>query len=79
MVYRDRAGRLRGGDDERDHGTVARLEWVTGSWTVWLTNGESLPLSRVRAVSQTNGEGQIVAAWDVLGCGIDGHGRSGHP
>ncbi len=59
VVYRDRAGRLRGGDDERDCGTVARLEWVAGSFTVWLTNGESLPLSGVRAVSQINAKGQV--------------------
>ena len=73
VVYRDRAGRLRGGCDERPHGTVDRLEWTRGAWTVWLTNGEALSLSRVRSVACTTAEGQVVSAWDVLGCGVDGH------
>lgn len=77
VVYRDRTYRLRGGCDERDHGTVAKMEWGPGSWTVWLTNGEALPLSRVRSVASTNADGQVVNAWDVRGCGVSGHGRPG--
>lgn len=74
VAYRDKDYRLRGGCDERDHGTVARLEWVHGSWTVWLTNGEALPLARIRSVGKTDATGQVIAAWTTRDCGYDGKG-----
>lgn len=75
VAYYDRTNRLRGGCDERDHGTVARMEWgSSGPWTVWLTNGEALPLLKVRSVARTNAEGVVVSAWTVRPHGHDGEG-----
>lgn len=76
VAYRDDSYRLRGGCDERDHGTVARLEWVQGSWTVWLTNGEALSLARIRSVGKTDADGQVVSAWTTRDCGYNGEGES---
>ena len=72
VTYRDKDYRLRGGCDERDYGTVAKMTWVQGSWTVWLTNGQALSLSIVRAVGKTDGEGRVVYAWTVRDHGHDG-------
>ena len=76
VVYRDPQGRLRGGHDERDHGTVAKMTWA-GSWTVRLTCGKTLSLSMVRSVAKTNGAGEVVAAWTVRDHGYNGEGDGG--
>lgn len=75
VAYRDATGRLRGGADERDHGTVARCTWTGSAWTVRLTNGDELPLRRITAVAKTDATGRILAAWEVRHCGFDGEGR----
>ena len=75
VVYRDQRGTLRGGVDEREHGTVKECQWQGTGWFVVLISGESLPLSIIRAVGQTNGEGRLVAAWTVREHGLNGLGN----
>ena len=72
VTYRDAGGRVRGGCDERDHGTVAAMAYSLSGWTVTLTDGTRLPLSVVRAVAQTDSTGQVVEAWLVRAHGVDG-------
>lgn len=75
VVYRDQSGRLRGGSDEREAGTVQTCTWDGIGWTVALTNGQTLPLRTITAVSQTDIDGHIVAAWTVREHGYDGQRR----
>ena len=72
VVYRDQAGHLRGGADDREQGTVRECRWQGSGWVLVLTNGESLSLSTIRAVGQTNEDGRLLAAWTVRDCGLDG-------
>ena len=72
VVYRDKTGKLRGGTDEREHGTVKECQWNSAGWRLLLTNGEHLSLLSIRAVGQTSKEGRLVAAWTVRECGLDG-------
>lgn len=74
VVYRDEMGRLRGGSDERQAGTVAKCYWRRGAWNMQLTSGRELPLSAIRAVSKTDTRGRILAAWMVQDHGYDGEG-----
>lgn len=75
VAYRDRHGTLSGGCDDRKHGTVRECQWDGMAWTVLLTDGQWLPLTSIRSVGKTNGEGKIVAAWTVREHGYDGKGR----
>ena len=72
VVYRDRTGTLRGGTDERDHGTVKECRWNGAGWLVALASGATLSLSSIRAVGQINEEGRLLAAWTVRDHGFDG-------
>lgn len=72
VSYRDRDGRLCGGCDDRDHGTVRECRWEGRAWAVHLTDRAAIPLSHVRSVGQTDEAGQIVAAWCVREHGFDG-------
>ncbi len=69
VVYRDQRGALCGGCDDRPHGTVATCQWDGQGWTVLLTDGQRLPLTRIRAVTQHDG-----TAWEVRGHGYTGTG-----
>lgn len=71
VCYRDTMGKLRGGFDERDHGTVEACEWTGHAWTVFLTNGDQLALARIVSVGEMV-DGRLVAAWTVRGHGYDG-------
>lgn len=72
VVYRDRTGKLRGGFDERDQGTVQACRWDRKGWVVELTNGETLPASIIRAVGRVNPQGKIIEAWTVASHGLNG-------
>ena len=72
VVYRDRMGKLRGGTDEREQGTVKECRWHGSGWRLVLTNEEHLPLTSIRAVGQTSEDGRLLAAWTVRECGLDG-------
>lgn len=74
VAYRDQSGALRGGCDDRQHGTVEASRWDGKAWTVTLTDGQEMPLSRIRSVGEMNSTGQIVAAWTVREHGYDGRG-----
>lgn len=74
VAYRDRRGALRGGFDDRDHGTVRACRREGAGWTVLLTDGQRLALSLIRSVGQTNNEGRLLAAWTVREHGFDGTG-----
>jgi hypothetical protein len=77
VVYRDRAGRLAGGCDDRVNGTVAACTRDGGRWSVRLTNGQSIPLTLVRSVVKTDPSGQVLAAWTVREHDYDGEGGRG--
>ena len=72
VTYRDADGRLRGGSDDKAHGTVKACRWQGNNWTVELTDGQRLDLWRIRAVGRTDSLGQIVSAWTVREHGLDG-------
>lgn len=72
VVYRDRQGRLAGGCDDREHGTVAECRWIAGAWTVHLTDGQQLSLSRIRSVAAVDCKGLLYEAWTVAEHGYDG-------
>ena len=74
VAYRDRQWVLCGGCDDRQHGTVQECQWGGGSWTVHLTDGQRLPLTRMCSVGKTDCEGKLVAAWTVREHGYDGEG-----
>ncbi len=74
VTYRDQAGRLCGGADDRAHGTVKECRWDARDWMVCLTDGRQVPLSHIRAVGQTDEEGRICSAWTVREHGYDGEG-----
>ena len=46
--YRDRKGVSGGGCIDREHGTVEVCRWDGTGWTVYLTDGQRLPLSMIR-------------------------------
>lgn len=75
VAYRDQSGRLCGGCDERDRGTVSRCEWDGTSWAVTVGTGEVIPIGRVVSVGKTAPDGRVVAAWRVKEHGHDGEGR----
>lgn len=74
VAYRDHRGQLRGGCDEREAGTVAACQWDGRGWTVLLTNKDTLRLSQIVSVGNTDQDGRIVAAWNVRAHGYDGEG-----
>ena len=74
VVYRDQRGALCGGCDDRQHGTVAECRWSAGAWTVTLTDGQTIPLSRVRSVGAVDHKGRLYGAWEVNTHGYDGEG-----
>lgn len=76
VAYRDQAGRLRGGSDEREVGTVQGCEWTGSGWIVTLTNGETMPLRRIVSVGQTDAAGQVIAAWSTREHGLNGRGHA---
>ncbi len=69
VSYRDHGGALRGGCDDRPHGTVEACRREGPGWTVLLTDGQRLPLTSIRGVTKSNG-----AAWTVREHGYDGQG-----
>lgn len=76
VAYRDQQGRLRGGCDDREHGTVAGCEWDGWTWIITLTNGDTLPIRQIASVGKTDRDGRVIAAWSVREHGFDGEGIS---
>ena len=74
VCYRDRAGRLAGGVDDRARGTVQACTWDGHAWTVALTNGETVPLTIVSSVAKTDHTGRVLSAWMVREHGHNGEG-----
>jgi hypothetical protein len=72
VVYYDPMGKLRGGADEREHGTVKECRWHGSGWTVHLSDGQTIALAAVRCVGQTDEQGALKAAWSVREHGLDG-------
>lgn len=72
VAYRNRAGVLCGGCDDRQHGTVNVCQWDGTGCTVELTDGQRLRLSAIRSVGKTDSAGQVVSAWMVREHGYDG-------
>jgi hypothetical protein len=70
VVYRGPDGRLCGGADDREHGTVQDCPWDGRAFTtVLLTNGHLLPLRAITNVRAGD------TAWNVREHGYDGEGR----
>ena len=74
IAYMDHQWKLAGGYDDPDHGTVQACRWDAGAWTVTLTNGQTIPLSRVRSVGAVDHKGRLYGAWEVNTHGYDGEG-----
>ncbi len=74
IVYRDHQWRLAGGSDDPEHGTVDVCWKEQGVWQVRLTDGQQIPLSRVRSVAAIDDKGRCSAAWTVREHGYDGQG-----
>jgi hypothetical protein len=76
VAYKDRQGRLRGGCEEREAGTVQTCEWNGAGWVVTLPNGDRLPLSKIVSVAKTDPQGRILSAWTVREHGFNGEGSA---
>jgi len=76
VVYRDSDGTLRGGCDERQHGTIWKAHWSDDGWSFTLTDGTVLVDKAVISVAEVGTDGRIVAAWAVRDYGIDGTGQN---
>lgn len=74
ISYRDTNGSLRGGVDDRAHGTVQGCLWTGRTWTLVLTDQEQLPLSKILSVGKIDAAGRVLAAWTVRDHGLDGMG-----
>ncbi len=74
IVYRDHQWRLAGGSDDPNHGTVDVCWREGGVWKVRLTDGQQIPLSRVRSVAAIDATGRCAGAWTVREHGYDGQG-----
>lgn len=72
VAYRDGQGILRGGCEERDYGTVHECRWDGMTWSISLTDGNAIPLSRVVSVGKTDPKGNVIAAWTVRAHGYNG-------
>jgi len=72
VTYRDKTGKLCGGAEDREHGTVQECRWEGGQWTLHLADGQRLSLSHVVGVANTDASGRILAAWAVRAHGYDG-------
>jgi hypothetical protein len=70
VVYHDQAGKLRGGTDERENGTVKECRSHGLGWSVHLSNGQTIPLAAVRCIGQTDEQGELKAAWSVRDHGL---------
>ena len=74
IAYMDHTWSLCGGYEDRAHATVAECRWVAGAWTVTLTDGQTMPLSRVRSVGAVDHKGRLYGAWTVREHGYNGEG-----
>lgn len=74
IAYMDDTWTLCGGYEDRTHATVAECRWVAGAWIVTLTDGQTMPLSRVRSVGAVDHKGRLYGAWTVREHGFDGEG-----
>ena len=74
IVYLDSLWKLVGGSDDPDHGTVDVCRWEDEAWTVLLTDGQQIPLSRIRSVGAVDHKGRCYGAWTVAAHGLDGNG-----
>jgi len=74
IAYMDHTWTLCGGSMDRAHAMVAACHWSAGVWTVTLTDGQTIPLSRVRSVGAVDHKGRLYGAWLVREHGYDGEG-----
>ena len=76
IVYRNDHWQLAGGCDDPDHGTVQSCQWDGVTGIVTLTDGQTIPLSRVRSVGAVDYKGRLYGAWTVSAHGYDGNSSS---
>ncbi len=76
ISWRDQFGRLIGGWDEPELGTVAECTWTGSTWRVQLTTGNEVALRRIVGVRKMRA-GECIAAWTTREHGLDGEGGRG--
>lgn len=74
IVYLDRKGKLTGGSDDPAHGTIVTCLWGGRGWTINLTDGQQVPLNRIKSVAAVDYNGRTMGAWTVREHGFDGEG-----
>ena len=79
VVYMDNQWKLAGGNDDPGHGTVQSCRWVAGDWAVHLTDGQAIPLGRIRSVAAVDWKGRCYGAWTVREHGYGGEGPAEGP
>lgn len=72
VAYRDRDGRLRGGCDDREHGTVKEGLRSNLGWVFTLTDGSTLTGKQILSVAEVGKDSQVLRAWLVHRHGLDG-------
>lgn len=73
VAYRGPDGKLRGGWEERDHGTIRKGRFSDGGWIFTLTDGTEISVRAIVSVAQVALDGRVVAAWTVREHGLDGN------
>ena len=72
IVWRDQAGWLRGGDEERARSTVVKSEYGPQGRVFHLSDGTAVPMRAITGVSKTDACGAVVAGWTVRAWGLNG-------
>ncbi len=75
VAYRGPDGRLRGGGDDQDHGTVQSAELGPDGWAFMMSDGKVIAGRAIVSVARVASDGPVVAAWTVQHHGFDGDGR----
>ena len=72
MTYRDQAGKLSGGAAHSSAWDRRTVSLGCRAVDVYLSDGQRVPLSCIRAVGKTDQQGQILEAWTTREHGYDG-------
>jgi hypothetical protein len=76
VAYRGGDGKLHGGYDDPQHGTVRSRQYGSSGQTFTLTDGAVISAKSVVSVGNVDSEGRVIAAWTVRRWGLDGLGMS---
>ena len=73
VAYRGPDGKLRGGCDEREHGTIREARLGDTGWVFTVTDGTEIPARAIVSVAEVRPDGRVGAAWTVRHDGLDGN------